>query len=149
MIVAVSWVSFWIDQRSTAGRVALGTLSITTMSTMTAAISSKLPPVSYIKLVDIWLGACQIFVFGALLEYAVVAYLDSNRKPAALHLWHGTANGDVETTNQLERQAEEVFCETGLFAGENRLFCQVFGANRVFDFQRFLLDGVSHPDLAV
>ena len=82
-IVVVSWVSFWIDQRSTAGRVALGTLTMTTMTTVQSSINSKLPPVSYIKLVDYWLGTCQTFVFGALLEYAVVAYIDSNHKPAA------------------------------------------------------------------
>ncbi|KAE9549015.1 hypothetical protein FO519_007773 [Halicephalobus sp. NKZ332] len=80
MIVVVSWVSFWIDQRSTAGRVALGTLTMTTMTTVQSSINSKLPPVSYIKLVDIWLGACQAFVFGALIEYAVVAYLDSSKR---------------------------------------------------------------------
>uniref|UniRef100_A0AC35GW05 Glutamate-gated chloride channel n=1 Tax=Panagrolaimus sp. PS1159 TaxID=55785 RepID=A0AC35GW05_9BILA len=83
MIVVVSWVSFWIDQRSTAGRVALGTLTMTTMTTVQSSINSKLPPVSYIKLVDYWLGTCQTFVFGALLEYAVVAYIDTNCKPAA------------------------------------------------------------------
>uniref|UniRef100_A0A914PSS6 Uncharacterized protein n=1 Tax=Panagrolaimus davidi TaxID=227884 RepID=A0A914PSS6_9BILA len=45
MIVVVSWVSFWIDQRSTAGRVALGTLTMTTMTTVQSSINSKLPPV--------------------------------------------------------------------------------------------------------
>uniref|UniRef100_A0A0K0CSZ6 Neur_chan_LBD domain-containing protein n=1 Tax=Angiostrongylus cantonensis TaxID=6313 RepID=A0A0K0CSZ6_ANGCA len=80
MIVIVSWVSFWIDMHSTAGRIALGVTTLLTMTTMQAAINAKLPPVSYVKVVDVWLGACQTFVFGALIEYAFVSYQDSSRK---------------------------------------------------------------------
>lgn len=80
MIVIVSWVSFWIDMHSTAGRVALGVTTLLTMTTMQSAINAKLPPVSYIKVVDVWLGACQMFVFGALIEYAFVSYQDTNRQ---------------------------------------------------------------------
>ncbi|VDD89986.1 unnamed protein product [Enterobius vermicularis] len=77
MIVVVSWVSFWIDMHSTAGRVALGVTTLLTMTTLQTSINAKLPPVNYVKLVDYWLGACQAFVFGALLEYAFVSYKDS------------------------------------------------------------------------
>ncbi|MCP9264143.1 Glutamate-gated chloride channel [Dirofilaria immitis] len=86
MIVIVSWVSFWIDIHSTAGRIALGVTTLLTMTTLTSSINAKLPPVSYVKVVDVWLGGelsssifvpCQAFVFGALLEYAFVSYQDN------------------------------------------------------------------------
>ncbi|KAL3083922.1 hypothetical protein niasHT_036493 [Heterodera trifolii] len=76
MIVCVSLVSFWIDMHSTAGRVALATTTLLTITTMQTSINAKLPPVNYVKVVDVWLGACQAFVFCALIEYAVVCYRD-------------------------------------------------------------------------
>ncbi|KAI6231052.1 Glutamate-gated chloride channel subunit beta [Aphelenchoides besseyi] len=80
MIVVVSWVSFWIDSSSTAGRVALAMTTLLTSFTMQTSINAKLPPVNYVKVIDVWLGTCQTFVFGALIEYAVVCYMETGMK---------------------------------------------------------------------
>ncbi|XP_067133557.1 glutamate-gated chloride channel-like [Centruroides vittatus] len=74
MLVIVSWVSFWLDQNAIPARVSLGVTTLLTMATQISGINSALPPVSYTKAIDIWTGVCLTFVFGALLEFALVNY---------------------------------------------------------------------------
>lgn len=95
MLVIVSWVSFWLDQGAVPARVSLGKYSLNTslkiafyslllcfpgvttlltMATQTSGINASLPPVSYTKAIDVWTGVCLTFVFGALLEFALVNY---------------------------------------------------------------------------
>ncbi len=50
------------------------------MTTQSSAISQRLPRVSYIKAIDIWMTACLVFVFGALIEYAFVNVLARKEK---------------------------------------------------------------------
>jgi hypothetical protein len=45
------------------------------MTTQSSGISSRLPRVSYIKAIDVWMTCCLVFVFGALIEYSIVNVL--------------------------------------------------------------------------
>ena len=74
MIVIVSWMSFWLDHKSAPARVALTVTTLLAMSTTTSSINNSLPPVAYTKAIDVWTNLCTIFVFLALLEYALVNY---------------------------------------------------------------------------
>ncbi|KAK6048380.1 Neurotransmitter-gated ion-channel transmembrane region [Cooperia oncophora] len=77
MLVIVSWVSFWLDRTAVPARVTLGVTTLLTMTTQASGINAKLPPVSYTKAIDVWIGACLTFIFCALLEFAWVTYVSS------------------------------------------------------------------------
>nr|ALS46611.1 glutamate gated chloride channel GluCl2 [Tetranychus cinnabarinus] len=83
MLVIVSWVSFWLDPNAIPARVSLGVTTLLTMATQISGINASLPPVSYIKAIDVWTGVCLAFVFGALLEFALVNY--ASRSDAHRH----------------------------------------------------------------
>ncbi|CAJ0932644.1 unnamed protein product, partial [Mesorhabditis belari] len=72
LIVAISWVSFWIDRRAVPARVSLSFTTLLTLSTQGNGIRYGLPPVSYAKAIDFFYGTCMLFIFGVLLEFAVV-----------------------------------------------------------------------------
>ncbi|XP_037793461.1 uncharacterized protein LOC119588913 [Penaeus monodon] len=72
LIVIMSWVSFWIKPEAAPARVTLGVTSLLTLSTQHAKSQAALPPVSYIKIIDMFMSTCTVFVFLALMEYALV-----------------------------------------------------------------------------
>ncbi|KAG8178587.1 hypothetical protein JTE90_021007 [Oedothorax gibbosus] len=72
LIVIMSWVSFWIKPEAVPARVTLGVTSLLTLSTQHAKSQASLPPVSYIKAIDIFMSSCTFFVFLSLMEYAFV-----------------------------------------------------------------------------
>ncbi|KAK6745660.1 hypothetical protein RB195_012027 [Necator americanus] len=72
LIVAISWVSFWIDRRAVPARVSLSFTTLLTLSTQGNGIRYALPPVSYAKAIDYFYGVCMLFIFGVLLEFAMV-----------------------------------------------------------------------------
>ncbi|XP_071951836.1 gamma-aminobutyric acid receptor subunit beta-like [Antedon mediterranea] len=77
MIVLLSWVSFWINRAATPARVALGITTVLTLTTLMASVNSSLPKLSYVKAIDYYLVMCYLFVFAALIEFALVSYTGS------------------------------------------------------------------------
>lgn len=71
-IVIISWMSFWIDPLSVPGRVGLAVTTLLTLSTQAIGLHYQLPPVSYAKAQDIWFAVCILFLFAALVEFALV-----------------------------------------------------------------------------
>ncbi|KAL9969855.1 hypothetical protein ACROYT_G022123 [Oculina patagonica] len=77
MIVALSWISFWINYKAAPARVALCITTVLTMITLTAAVRNSLPRVTYTKYSDWILILCLVYVFGALVEFAIINFHDS------------------------------------------------------------------------
>ncbi|KAA8578883.1 hypothetical protein FQN60_011522 [Etheostoma spectabile] len=71
LLVVLSWVSFWISQSSVPARVCIGVTTVLTMTTLMMGARSSLPNANcFIKAIDVYLGICFTFIFGALVEYA-------------------------------------------------------------------------------
>ncbi|XP_025985945.1 glycine receptor subunit alphaZ1 isoform X4 [Solenopsis invicta] len=79
LVVMLSWFSFWLDLDAIPGRIALLVTSMLTLVTMFTGLKSDIPPVAYIKALDVWMAGCMMFVFAALSEFVVVKVLDFRR----------------------------------------------------------------------
>ncbi|VDO83363.1 unnamed protein product, partial [Haemonchus placei] len=81
LIVMISWVSFWIDRRAVPARVTLSFTTLVSLTTLGNGLRFGLPQVSYVKAIDLWYGACMLFVFSALLEFAIInSYMRKSEK---------------------------------------------------------------------
>ena len=97
-IVALSWVSFWINHEAVPARVALSITTVLTISYMRGSVNAGMPRVSYLKSIDYFLLGGFVFIFMTLLEYVLV--LKQSRK---LHIFHEKKN-DYELTENGEDQ---------------------------------------------
>ncbi|XP_048362604.1 gamma-aminobutyric acid receptor subunit pi-like [Sphaerodactylus townsendi] len=80
LLVVLSWVSFWISQSSVPARICIGVTTVLTMTTLMMGARTSLPNANcFIKAIDVYLGICFTFIFGALLEYAVAHFCTFNR----------------------------------------------------------------------
>uniref|UniRef100_A0A8C5NJ12 Gamma-aminobutyric acid type A receptor pi subunit n=1 Tax=Junco hyemalis TaxID=40217 RepID=A0A8C5NJ12_JUNHY len=95
LLVMLSWVSFWITLDSVPARTCIGVTTVLSMTTLMIGSRSSLSKTNcFIKAIDVYLGICFSFIFGALVEYAVAHY-SSSQKCAA----KGPAN---EVTEEME-----------------------------------------------
>ncbi|XP_028849029.1 gamma-aminobutyric acid receptor subunit delta isoform X1 [Denticeps clupeoides] len=84
LLVAMSWVSFWISQSAVPARVSLGITTVLTMTTLMISARSSLPRATAIKALDVYFWICYVFVFAALVEYAFAHYnADYSKKEKA------------------------------------------------------------------
>ncbi|XP_020903217.1 gamma-aminobutyric acid receptor subunit beta-like [Exaiptasia diaphana] len=79
-IVALSWVSFWVDADAVPARVGLSITTVLTICYMLGSVNSNLPRVSYLKAIDYFLLLSFGFIFLTLVEYVVVLKYTRRRK---------------------------------------------------------------------
>lgn len=77
LIVCLSWVAFWINYKVTPARVAFAITTVLTIVTLTNNVKASSPLSSKFRSIDYYLLFCQLFVFGALAECAVVGMANS------------------------------------------------------------------------
>jgi len=84
MIVAISWVSFWLQADQAAPRAMLGTTSMLAFITLSSFQTKALPKVSYIKISEVWTIVCSLFIFASLIEFAFVNLLWRRKRDLVL-----------------------------------------------------------------
>ncbi|XP_050313893.1 glycine receptor subunit alpha-4 isoform X3 [Anthonomus grandis grandis] len=96
LIVVMSWISFWIKPEAIPARVTLGVTSLLTLDAFLATQNTQsqqsLPPVSYVKAIDVWMSSCSVFVFMSLMEFAVV---NNYMGPVATKAMKGYSDEDI------------------------------------------------------
>ncbi|NWT13101.1 GBRP protein, partial [Vireo altiloquus] len=101
LLVMLSWVSFWITLDSVPARTCIGVTTVLSMTTLMIGSRGSLSKTHcFIKAIDVYLGICFSFIFGALVEYAVAHYSSSQKCAAKAP--------QEEPAKQLTEEMEEV-----------------------------------------
>merc|ERR1719312_1351741 len=75
LFVAVSWISFLIPPDIVPGRMALLITLFLVLVNIFNNITTNSPKAEGLTAIEIWMLACILFVFGALIVYAVILYM--------------------------------------------------------------------------
>ncbi|XP_070398367.1 gamma-aminobutyric acid receptor subunit pi isoform X4 [Nothobranchius furzeri] len=94
LLVVLSWVSFWISLSSVPARICIGVTTVLTMTTLMMGARTSLPNANcFIKAIDVYLGICFSFIFGALIEYAVAHFCSLSHADAHMFMPPNAGDG--------------------------------------------------------
>uniref|UniRef100_A0A0K0CZY9 Neur_chan_memb domain-containing protein n=1 Tax=Angiostrongylus cantonensis TaxID=6313 RepID=A0A0K0CZY9_ANGCA len=79
-LLVTVWISFSLGPRAIPARTMLGVNALLAMIFQFGNIMRNLPRVSYIKAIDVWMLMSMTFIFGSLLELAIVGYKVKNEE---------------------------------------------------------------------
>ncbi|XP_045584119.1 gamma-aminobutyric acid receptor subunit alpha-6 isoform X1 [Procambarus clarkii] len=80
LIVCCSWVAFWITKKDVPGRVCLGTTTVLSLTKMGIGGRASMPQVSYLTSLDYFNFLCFAYVFGAIVEFAMINFFERMAK---------------------------------------------------------------------
>jgi len=83
IMVILGGLSMFLDAKSVPARVSMGVMTVLTTSTIIQGLKNSLPQVSYLTALDIYLWACFLFVFAAVLEYVALNIMVRQRANAS------------------------------------------------------------------
>ncbi|KAI9525046.1 hypothetical protein NQZ68_012556 [Dissostichus eleginoides] len=97
LLVVLSWVSFWISLSSVPARICIGVTTVLTMTTLMMGARTSLPNANcFIKAIDVYLGICFSFIFGALIEYAVAHFCSLSHMDSHIFMHYGHHMHDLD-----------------------------------------------------
>ena len=74
LFVVVSWISFLIPANKIAGRMILLVTIFLVLVNIFNTVTTNSPKVQGLTAIGVWMLVCILFVFGALVEFAVVLF---------------------------------------------------------------------------
>ena len=75
LIVAMSWVVFWIDPKEGGTQIGVAMTSMLTLIAYRFAVASSLPHLGYLTRMDLLLIGSTVLVFASLVEVIITSYL--------------------------------------------------------------------------
>jgi hypothetical protein len=84
LIVAMSWLVFWLDPKQFAPQVSIAMLSMLSLIAYQFALAGLLPRISYLTRVDTFLLGSTVLVFLALLQAVITGILAGRDQEAAV-----------------------------------------------------------------
>ena len=64
VFVTLGYLVLFLPAEAVPARIALGMMTFLTLTTMNSSVKNRLPQVSYVTYMDIWVITCLLFVFG-------------------------------------------------------------------------------------
>ncbi|KAF5273065.1 hypothetical protein FQR65_LT04807 [Abscondita terminalis] len=132
LVVMLSWFSFWLGLDVVPARVTLVVTCMLTLVTMFTGLRSDIPPVAYVKALDLWMAFCIFLVFAALTEFIIVKVLDKryqkHKKQAdKSHLleitpWCDCKNSDTDKLKK-KKQKWIKLCWINVMKKEKKKYC--------------------------
>ncbi|XP_023344754.1 glycine receptor subunit alpha-1 [Eurytemora carolleeae] len=81
LFVVVSWISFVVPPDVIPGRMALLITLFLVLVNIFNTVTSNTPKAEGLTAIEAWMLSCILFVFGALVEYAVILFQSQRGKP--------------------------------------------------------------------
>jgi hypothetical protein len=78
LIVAMSWVVFWIDPQEIGSQIAVAVTAMLTLIAYRFAVGSDMPHVSYLTSIDYFILGSTFIVFFSLIEVVIISSLAQN-----------------------------------------------------------------------
>jgi hypothetical protein len=75
LIVAMSWVVFWIDPTEGSSQLGVAVTAVLTLIAYHIALTNKLPDISYLTRMDLFLFGSTLLVFSSLIEVVITSRL--------------------------------------------------------------------------
>lgn len=97
ILVAVSWLSLWLDARAVTLRLSLIMILLFMMMFLAIGVQPLLPAASYTKAIDIWIAVSISLVFACLLQFILVNQLARRERRVRISENHVSKNGGCNT----------------------------------------------------